>query len=78
MPAGRCVIGVIWTGWRATARAAMEPANAAMRVAAILQRVQEIRAPGGNLQSLAAKAGQGMFSPGPMIIALLQAGGRAA
>ncbi|SMX30461.1 hypothetical protein TRP8649_04605 [Pelagimonas phthalicica] len=53
------------------ARAAMGSECAASVVAGMLQRVDEIRNPGGYLRSLTAKAQLGKFSPGPMIMSLL-------
>nr|WP_318246011.1 replication initiation protein RepC [Seohaeicola saemankumensis] len=50
---------------------------ASATVAAILQRVDEIRTPGGYLRALTAKARHNGFSPAPMILALLQPDGRA-
>lgn len=44
---------------------------AAIVVACILQRFDAIRSPGGYLRALTEKAGQGAFSPGPMVMALL-------
>lgn len=46
--------------------------NAATAVAAILQRSDSIRSPGGYLRSLARKAEEGRFSLGPVLMALLR------
>lgn len=54
------------------AKAAMGPEQAAVVVAAILERFAEIRAPAGYLRSLTRKAEAGGFSCGPMIMALMR------
>lgn len=51
---------------------------AAVTVAAMLQRFDRIANPGGYLRALSAKAATGGFSPGPMVMALLQDGARSA
>jgi replication initiation protein RepC len=43
-------------------------------VAAMLQRISAISNPGGYLRSLTNKAATGAFSPGPMVMALLNGG----
>ncbi len=74
----RGMMGISAHAW-AEAQADMGPAVAAVAVAAILQRVDAIRNPGGYLRALSAKAAAGSFSPGPMIMALLNTeGSRAA
>lgn len=50
---------------------------AAIVVAAILQRFGRITNPGGYLRALSAKAAQGGYLPGPMVMALLSDPGRA-
>ncbi len=45
--------------------------TAAITVACILQRFRDIKSPGGYLRALAGKATMGTFSPGPMVMALL-------
>lgn len=55
------------------ARAAMGPVVAAVVIACILQKGPDIYSPGGYLRALVAKAEQGLFSPGPMVMALLKA-----
>lgn len=50
----------------------MGPEVAAVTVAAMLQRFDRIANPGGYLRALSAKAASGGFSPGPMVMALLQ------
>lgn len=51
----------------------MGATNAAITVLAMLQRTNEIHNPGGYLRALTGKAARGSFSPGPMIMALMQA-----
>ena len=53
------------------ARSAMGHVNMAITVACILQRAAAIRSPGGYLRALARKAERGLFSPRPMVFALL-------
>lgn len=50
----------------------MGPEAAATVLVAMLERFTEIRSPGGYLRSLTAKAADGKFSCGPMIMALLR------
>ena len=50
--------------------------DAAIVVAAILQRSDQIGSPGGYLRSLTDKARNGQFSVGPLLMALLRARGR--
>lgn len=47
------------------------PQNAAAMIAAILQRNNSIRSPGGYLRSLTRKAEAGQFSLGPVLMALM-------
>ncbi len=68
----RGMMGISQDAWTAAGRA-MGPEAAAVTVAAILQRVDDIRSPGGYLRSLTEKAGAGGFSPAPMVMALLRA-----
>ena len=49
----------------------MGPEVAAITLAAMLQRISEIKSPGGYLRALTRKATDGAFSPGPMVMALL-------
>lgn len=56
----------------AEAQRIMGPAVAAIVIACILQRMDTIARPGGYLRALSAKAAQGTFSPGPMVMALLR------
>lgn len=60
----------VWTD----AQRALGPEQAAVTLAAILQKGPAIERPGGYLRALTVKAGQGAFSPGPMIMALLRGG----
>lgn len=71
------MVGISPDAWRC-AQEAMGPVTAAITVACMLQRVSGIRSPGGYLRALTTKAGQRAFSPGPMVIALLNSGARAA
>ena len=49
---------------------------AAVTLACMLERITEIRSPGGYLRSLSRKAAAGTFSPIPMVTALLNTSGR--
>ncbi|WP_442771907.1 plasmid replication protein RepC [Paenirhodobacter enshiensis] len=55
----------------AEAEAAMTSPVAAIVMAALLQRIESVRNPGGYLRHLTAQARLGQFTPGPMIMALL-------
>jgi len=67
----RPMLGISPDAW-SEAEAAMGLESAAVTLAAILQNGAKIGSPGGYLRALAAKAGQGAFSPGPMVMALLR------
>jgi replication initiation protein RepC len=67
----RSALGISPSAWEA-AREAMGDAEAAVTIAAILQRAQDIRSPGGYLRGLTEKAAAGGFSTGPMIMALMR------
>lgn len=67
----RSMIGVSPDAW-ADARDAMGLPVAATVLACILQSASRIRSPGGYLRTLTAKAREGGFSPGPMVMALLR------
>jgi replication initiation protein RepC len=56
----------------AEARRVMGPEPAAITLACILQRTGHIARPGGYLRRLSAKAAEGRFTPGPMVMALLR------
>ncbi len=68
----RGMMGISLSAWD-EAMQVMGPAVAAVTVAAMLQRFDRIANPGGYLRALSAKAAMGGFSPGPMVMALLQA-----
>lgn len=65
----RPMLGISPSAWE-EARQAMGPEQAAVVLLAMLERFEEIRSPGGYLRALTAKAGQGAFSCGPMVMAL--------
>lgn len=74
----RGMIGISPDAWL-QAKQEMGAANAAIVLVAMLERVDAITSPGGYLRSLTAKAADGAFSPGPMVMALLNRGsGKAA
>ncbi len=66
----RGMMGVSASAWE-EAQHVMEPETAAIVLAAMLQRIASISNPGGYLRALSAKAATGSFTPGPMIMALL-------
>lgn len=66
-------LGISPSAWGEAVRN-MGPEEAAVVVAAILQRFSEISSPGGYLRSLTRKASDGAFSSGPMVMALLNRG----
>ncbi len=68
----RAALGISPDAWRQACEA-MGPADAAIVVAAILQRVEAISSAGGYLRSLTDKARAGQFSVGPVLMALLRA-----
>ena len=65
------MMGISPSAWE-DAKARMGPAEAAVVVAAMLERIKEIRSPGGYLRALTAKAADGRFSSGPMVMALMR------
>ena len=67
----RPMMGISETAW-SEAKAAMGPEQAAVVLAAMLERFAEIRSPGGYLRNLTAKANAGAFSCGPMVMALMR------
>jgi replication initiation protein RepC len=73
----RPMLGISPNAW-AEAQRIMGPAKAAIVLAAILQRAGQIANPGGYLRALTLKAANEGFSPGPMIMALLNAPDRRA
>lgn len=66
----RSTLGVSPDAWEQACEALGE-AEASIAVAAILQRSEAIRSPGGYLRSLTEKARVGQFSLGPVLMALL-------
>lgn len=68
----RGLMGIAAETWDEAQRL-MGRETAAIAVAAMLQRIGRIRNPGGYLRALSARAAAGGFSPGPMIMALLNA-----
>lgn len=73
----RPMIGISPSAWDEAVHL-MGPANAALALAGILQRLSDIRSPGGYLRSLSRQAAEGRFSPGPMLMALLNTAGQRA
>lgn len=69
----RPMLGISADVWH-EARANMGAASAAVTIACIVQRFESIRQPGGYLRNLSQKAAQGLFSVGPMVMALLRVG----
>ncbi len=67
----RPMMGISPSAWE-DAQQAMGPENAAVVLAAMLERIEEIQSPGGYLRALTRKADAGMFSCGPMIMALMR------
>ena len=67
----RPMMGVSASAWD-DAKRIMGAQQAAVVLAAILERLSSIHSPGGYLRRLAVKASEGAFSPGPMITALLR------
>lgn len=65
----RSMLGISPSAW-AAAKAAMGDIDAAIVVAAILERAEDIRSPGGYLRDLTRKAENGRFSVNPMLKAL--------
>lgn len=63
-------LGISADTW-ADATAQMGPCNAAIVTACILQRSDHIASPGANLRTLTRKSVTGSFTPGPMVMALL-------
>ena len=68
----RSLLGISPRAW-IEAREAMGETQAAIVIAAILQRGTAIKNPGGYLRNLTGRAANGSFSPGPMLIALIAA-----
>lgn len=70
----RAALGVSPDAWRA-AREGMGAGSAAIAVAAILERGEAVRSPGGYLRALTAQARAGRFAVGPLVVAGLRAKG---
>lgn len=66
----RGMLGISADAW-AEAEGRMGAETAAIAVACMLERTEAIRSPGGYLRALSLKAEKGEFSPGPMIMAIL-------
>lgn len=67
----RPMMGISPSAW-SEAKAAMGPEQAAVVLAAMLERFDDIRSPGGYLRRLGQKADAGAFSCGPMVMALMR------
>ncbi|MET1045675.1 MAG: plasmid replication protein RepC [Hyphomicrobium sp.] len=67
----RTVLGVSPSAWEEAVEA-MGKADAAVTIAAILQRSTEVNSPGGYLRGLTAKARAGTYSIGPIVMSLLR------
>ena len=63
-------MGISPSAWKEAQRL-MGPEQASIVVAAMLERFEDIRSPGGYLRALSSKAAAGEFSCGPMIMALI-------
>ncbi|UGY30382.1 replication initiation protein RepC (plasmid) [Bradyrhizobium septentrionale] len=68
----RPILGISPSAWR-EAREAMGEQHAAITLAAIYQRADQINSAGGYLRSLTDRARDGKFSTWPMVMALLRA-----
>ncbi|MEY9827841.1 L-aminopeptidase/D-esterase-like protein [Bradyrhizobium japonicum] len=66
------MLGISPSAWR-EAREAMGEQHAAITLAAIYQRADQINSAGGYLRSLTDRARDGKFSTWPMVMALLRA-----
>ncbi len=66
----RPAMGISASAWEEAQRF-MGPEQASIVVAAMLERFEDIRSPGGYLRALTAKAAAGEFSCGPMVMALI-------
>lgn len=66
----RPAMGISASAWE-DAQRFMGPEQASIVVAAMLERFEDIRSPGGYLRALTAKAAAGEFSCGPMVMALI-------
>jgi len=68
----RTILGISPGGWR-EAQAAMGAETAAATIAAILQRAEHIKSPGGYLRALVERKRAGRYSLGPVLMALNRA-----
>ncbi|MCA3185524.1 MAG: hypothetical protein INH13_18245, partial [Cupriavidus sp.] len=66
----RAMLGISPDAWR-DAVETMGQADASIVVAAILQKGDEVRFPGGYLRALTEKKRDGQFSVGPILMALI-------
>ncbi|OYU16659.1 MAG: replication initiation protein [Rhodobacteraceae bacterium PARR1] len=73
----RPMIGISPSAWEEAVHL-MGQENAALALSGILQRLASIRNPGGYLRALSRQAAEGRFSPGPMLMALLNTAGQKA
>jgi replication initiation protein RepC len=67
----RSVLGISPSAWE-EASAVLGDEDAAVVVAAILQRAEAIKSPGGYLRNLTGRARGGQFSVGPVLMSLLR------
>jgi replication initiation protein RepC len=67
----RSLLGISPSAWE-DAKNVLGPEDAAVMVAAILQRTDAIKSAGGYLRSLTEKARAGAFSLGPVLMALIR------
>lgn len=70
----RSTLGISPSAYQSACEA-MGPENAAVAVACILERANEIQSPGGYLRDLTRRAERGEFSIGPMLMAALRGRG---
>lgn len=67
----RGALGVSPSAWD-DARSAMGNVDAAITIATLLQRSEDIKSPGGYLRSLTEKSRAGRYSIGPVVMSLMQ------
>jgi replication initiation protein RepC len=67
----RSMLGISPSAWDEAVEA-MGEEYAAITVAAILQKAEAVRSPGGYLRNLTERARAGQFSLGPVLMALLR------
>lgn len=73
----RGMMGISPDAWEDAVQV-MGAASAAVTLACMLERMDSINVPGGYLRALTQKAALGAFSTGPMVMALLNGGGKQA